>query len=93
LLSVSSGLTLKAEIDHKHAIARKEFAVSGLPKPAKWNEWGPDLILLRIPAESVGSIGAYKSFWNMQRRLDINAEVLEGMVLTLPWPEKHYGCP
>ena len=75
------GLTLKPEIDHKHGVARKEFAVFGLPKPAEWNEWGPDLILLRIPAESVGTIGAYKSYWNMQRQIDINAEVLEVMVL------------
>jgi hypothetical protein len=75
------GLTLKPEIDHKYGVARKEFAVFGLPKPAEWNEWGPDLILLRIPAESVGTIGAYKSYWNVQGRIDINAEVLEVMVL------------
>ena len=37
------GLTLKPEIDHKYGVARKEFAVFGLPKPAEWNEWGPDL--------------------------------------------------
>lgn len=43
------GLTLKPEIDHKYGVARKEFAVFGLPKPAEWNEWGPDLILLHIP--------------------------------------------
>jgi hypothetical protein len=75
------GLTLKPEIDHKYGVARKEFAVFGLPKPAEWNEWGPDLVLLRIPAESVGTIGAYKSYWNVQRLIDINAEVLEVTVL------------
>jgi len=75
------GLTLKPEIDHKYGVARKEFAIFGLPKPAEWNEWGPDLILLRIPAESVGTIGAYKSYWNMQGRIDVNAEILEVMVL------------
>jgi hypothetical protein len=75
------GLTLKPEIDHKYGIARNEFAVFGLPKPAEWNEWGPDLVLLRIPAESVGTIGAYKSYWNVQRLININAEVLEVMVL------------
>ena len=75
------GLTLKPEIDHKYGVARKESAVFGLPKPAEWNEWGPDLILLRIPAESVGTIGAYKSYWNMQGRIVINAELLEVMVL------------
>lgn len=75
------GLTLKPEIDHKFGIARREFTVSGLPKPAEWNEWGPDLVLLRIPAESVGKIGAYKSYWNLQGRIEINAEVLEVTVL------------
>lgn len=75
------GLTLKPEIDHKYGVAREEFAVFGLPKPAEWNEWGPDLILLRIPAESVGKIEAYKSYWNAQRLIEVNAEVLEVMVL------------
>jgi hypothetical protein len=75
------GLTLKPKIDHKYGIARKEFAVFGLPKPAEWNEWGPDLVLLRMPADSIGTIEAYKSYWNMQRHVDINAEVLEVMIL------------
>src|ERR1700693_3287754 len=75
------GLTLKSEIDHKCGIARKDFAVFGLPRPAEWNEWGPDLVLLKIPAESVGTIAAYKSYWNMQGRIEVNAEVLEVMVL------------
>ena len=75
------GLTLKPEIDHKYAVAREEFAVFGLRKPAEWNEWGPDLILLRIPAESVGEIGRVKSYLNLQGRREINGEVLEVMVL------------
>lgn len=75
------GLTLKPERDHKYGVSRDEFVVFGLPRPAEWNEWGPDLALLRIPAESVGTIGAYKSYRNVQGRLDINAEVLEVTVL------------
>jgi hypothetical protein len=75
------GLTLKPEIDNRFRIARGEFVAFGLPKPSEWNEWGPDLILLRVPAESIGKIESRKSYFNLQGRKDINAEVLEVMVL------------
>jgi hypothetical protein len=37
--------------------------------------------LLRIPAERVGTIEAYRSFWNPARRVDIHAEAIEVLVL------------
>lgn len=75
------GITLKPNVDQRYAIPSKHFTPVGLPKPCAWNEWGPDLILLRIPAERVGTIEAYRSFWNPARRVDVNAGVIEVLVL------------
>jgi hypothetical protein len=75
------GITLKPEVNHRYAIPSRDFSPVGLPKPCAWNEWGPDLMLLRIPAERVGTIEAYRSFWNPARRVDINAEGIEVLVL------------
>lgn len=75
------GITLKADVDHKYGIPSKDFTQVGLPKPCAWNEWGPDMILLRIPVERVGTIEAYRSFWNPARRVDVHAEVIEVLVL------------
>jgi len=75
------GITLTPDITHRFSIPSEDFATVGLPKPCAWNEWGPDLILLRIPAEHIGTIEAYRSFWNPARRVDVHAEVIEVLVL------------
>ena len=75
------GITLKPDVNHRYSNPSRDFTPVGLPKPGEWNEWGPDLILLRIPGECVGTIGAYRSFWNPVRRVDIHAEGIEVMVL------------
>jgi hypothetical protein len=61
------GITLKPDVNHRFGINRRDVAVFGLPKPDAWNEWGPDLMLLRIPAENVGSIAAVKVFLNVDK--------------------------
>lgn len=61
------GITLRPNVNHRYGIWRKEFTVVGLPKPTEWNEWGLDLVLLRIPAEHIGSILAYKVFLNIDK--------------------------
>lgn len=53
----------------------------GLPKPKEWSEWGPDLVLLSVPAEDVVRISVYRCFWNLAGRVDIDAEVLEVHIL------------
>jgi hypothetical protein len=58
------GLTLTEDIDHSFFMSVKAIVPSGLPRPACWNEWGPDLTLLRVPTEHLGSIKAYKSFYS-----------------------------
>jgi hypothetical protein len=75
------GITLKPDVTHRHAIPSSDFTLVGLPRPCEWNEWGPDMVLLRIPAERVGAIEAYRSFWNPIRRVEVNAEVIEVLVL------------
>jgi hypothetical protein len=75
------GITLKPEVNHRYAIPSRDFAPVGLPKPCAWNEWGPDMIPLLIPAERVGTIEAYRSFWNPDRRVEVYAEVIEVLVL------------
>lgn len=75
------GLTLTPDITHRYLIARKDFVVFGLPRPHAWNEWGPDLILLRLPAESIGAVEAHRSYWCVEHRQDIHAEALEVQVL------------
>jgi hypothetical protein len=67
------GIALKPDWRHRFGIKRSDIAVFSLPKPEEWNEWGPDLALLLIPADRVGSIAACKTFWNLtmpDRKID-----------------------
>jgi hypothetical protein len=75
------GITMKEDIVHCTVIDRHAVAPFGPPKPAVWNEWGPDIVLLSVPNEDVGRIGAYRSFWNLAGQRAVNAEVLEVGVL------------
>jgi hypothetical protein len=75
------GITMKEDIVHCTVIGRSAVEPFGPPKPAAWNEWGPDLVLLSVPAADVGRISAYRSFWNVTAQRDINAAVLESLVL------------
>jgi hypothetical protein len=75
------GITLKPDVNHRYLIPSRDFAPVGLPKPCAWNEWGPDLMLLRIPAERVGTIEAYRSFWNPAHSVAVSAEAIEVHVL------------
>jgi hypothetical protein len=74
-------LTLKAEMVHKFSIDRRDVAAFGPPAPDKWNEWGPDIVLLSVPAESVGTIQAYKVFLNADNNLEIRRPVMQIEVL------------
>jgi hypothetical protein len=76
------GITLKPSLkDHRFTIDRREVVPFGLPAPGEWNEWGPDLALLLVPANCVGGIAAIKSFWNLAGRTGGEIEVLEAPVL------------
>jgi|SRR6266850_4486385 len=51
-------IPLKENSPCRFAISPKEIVSYGAPIPARWNEWGPDITLLRIPPERVGSFTA-----------------------------------
>jgi hypothetical protein len=63
----SVGVTLRENIDHKSLIERATIVAIAPPKPAKWNEWGPDLVFLRVPPEHVGTIEVHRVFLNLMR--------------------------
>lgn len=42
-------ITLRALIDHRCFLQKEHMMQFGPPKPAEWNEWGPDIALLCIP--------------------------------------------
>ncbi|MGB6481998.1 MAG: hypothetical protein WBE86_00770 [Candidatus Acidiferrales bacterium] len=62
----STGLTLKEDVDHCFPIPNAAIDVRELPG-TKFDEWGPDVALLRIPEEVVGSIEAYRVFYNLRK--------------------------
>lgn len=57
------GITLREVVDHKCFIATNLIAAFGPSKPSNWGEWGPDLVLLRIPPARIGEIKAFKVFY------------------------------
>jgi len=63
------GVTLREVYDHTCILERPFILTYELDRPAAWNEWGPDLILLRIPDVSVGEIKAFKVFYEMEAGL------------------------
>jgi len=57
------GITVTDNINHKFQIPVPAiFPTVFQPDALAWNEWGPDLALLRIPPELVGGIQAFQGF-------------------------------
>ena len=61
------GLTLTPDIDHCSPIETSALAPFTLPNPGGLQEWGPDIVLLKIPAFLVGGIEAIKSFYPVDK--------------------------
>jgi hypothetical protein len=59
------GITLKEDINHCCRIHVSGLVASGLPKPRSWNEWGPDLVFLKLPPNHVAGIEAFQSFYRL----------------------------
>lgn len=62
----STGLTLKEDVDHCFPIPNGAIEACEMPE-TKFDEWGPDIALLRIPEAMVGSIEAYRVFYNLDK--------------------------
>lgn len=75
------GITLREGVNHRSVIETAAVHAVGLPKPDEWAEWGPDLVLLSVPPESVREINLYRAFWNAQGHHSLGREVFEISVL------------
>jgi hypothetical protein len=51
-------ITLKEDVEHKYLLDPHEIVAIGPAVPKKWDEWGADVTLLRIPAERAADIQA-----------------------------------
>lgn len=58
------GITVTEDISHRFAVDVRTIVSYGPPKPITWGEWGPDITLLRIPSEHLGTLKAHKLFYN-----------------------------
>jgi hypothetical protein len=71
------GISLREHDDHRYFLDIKAIIPSGLPKPSEWNEWGPDVVFLRIPPAHVGDITAFRVFYRLPEldkpRVEIDA--------------------
>ena len=83
--AVRIGITLPENIDHRFVLEVGAVIPSGPPKPQAWGHWGPDMVRLRIPAEYVGGISAYRSFYSqaIDGRTNVAAEADESVQLWL----------
>jgi hypothetical protein len=81
--AVKLGITLTDNISHKHLIDVAAIVPTTLkPDASAWNKWGPDLALLRIPAENIGGIKAFLVFEDVKAPpRPLNVECLEGWVV------------
>src|SRR6202050_3878053 len=56
------GITLREIYDHRCLMETETIVASGPAMPNAWNEWGPDIVFLRIPTVRVGEIKAFRAF-------------------------------
>jgi len=56
-------------------IGPDEIVPFGPEIPEEWNQWGPDLVMLSLPPDRIGSIQAVgRSFYNLSKKEEKNVE-------------------
>jgi hypothetical protein len=77
------GITLIENRDHAFFMDLKSMVPLSLPIDEKWTDWGPDLILLPVPAEYLGSINARQLFYSttVDEKATLNSPHIEVWVL------------
>ncbi len=76
------GITLKEDIDHCCRVRVEVVTPCALLRPEEWNEWGPDLVFLKIPDNLIGGIEAFQSFYRLDtERARIQADGIEVRIL------------
>lgn len=58
------GIGIQEDVDNRFFVDPNTFVQCGPPRPRAWNEWGPDMTFLRIPAGLLGSINARRVFYS-----------------------------
>ena len=81
--AVKMGITLTDNINHQHLMDVATIVPTMFkPDGSGWNEWGPDLALLRIPLEHVGGIKAFHVFEDLKYPpKPLNVECLECFIV------------
>jgi hypothetical protein len=75
-------IPLKENQTTRFSIAPDQIVPFGPEIPPKWNEWGPDVIMLRLPPERIGSIQAVgRSFYNLSKKKEMKIECVETLFL------------
>ena len=59
------GVTLREHYDHSHLVDVKALTAIGPDPTIRWNEAGPDIVLLKIPDVYAGTIKAFKVFYSL----------------------------
>jgi hypothetical protein len=75
------GITLRPNVDHCFLVDVKTIVLFGPPPPPSWGEWGPDLVFLYIPPEHVGTIKAFRVFYELTVVPAVPVECLETLML------------
>jgi len=82
------GVTLKEDVERNYYLDPKLIVLFGPPKPAKWDEWGPDIALLCIPPTDAARIMALGrgGFYNLSKpkRLPRGYYIEERLLMGLP---------
>jgi hypothetical protein len=73
------GITLTTNIDHSSLLDISALQANTFKPIGDWNEWGPDLALIRVPPVVVGTIEAHKTFyyWRQEPPQFLDCESLE----------------
>jgi hypothetical protein len=66
----------------RFSIDKEQIVPFGLEKPEEWGDWGPDIIMLRLPTERIGSIRAVgRSFYPLSKKREMKIECVETVFL------------
>jgi hypothetical protein len=75
-------IPLKERQSMRFSIARDLIVPFGPAIPPEWNEWGPDVIMLRLPPGRIGSIQAVgRSFYPLSKKRAMNIDGIETLFL------------
>jgi hypothetical protein len=75
-------IPLKEKQSTRFSITPDQIVPSGPEIPSEWNEWGPDITMLRLPSERIGSMqAAGRSFYNLSKKKEMRINCVETVFL------------